>query len=53
MNHNQNNHEQTTESQSWALPVFLNFFNNKNEFLHFLSSYFDWVWAFYIGLVQK
>ena len=25
--------------QSWALSVFLNFFNNKNDCLHFLSSY--------------
>ena len=24
--------------QSWALSVFLNFFNNKNDFLQFLSS---------------
>ena len=24
--------------QSWTLEVFLNFFNNKNDFLHLLSS---------------
>ena len=32
--------------QRWALSVFLNFFNNKNDFLRFLSSLFDWEWAF-------
>ena len=25
--------------QSWALSVFFNFFNNEEDFLHFLSSY--------------
>ena len=33
-------------TQSWALSVFFNFLKIKNDFLHFLSSYFDWEWAF-------
>ena len=37
---------QDTHGQSWALSVFFNFFNNKNDFLHFLSSLFDSEWAF-------
>ena len=32
---------------------FLIFSIIKNYFLHFLSSSFDWEWAFKIGLVQK
>ena len=31
-----------SKKQSWAISVFLNVFNNKNYFLHFLSNYFDW-----------
>ena len=31
--------------QSWAHSLFLTFLN-KNDFLHFVSSKFDWEWAF-------
>ena len=32
--------------QSWALEVFLNFFNNKTLFLAFFIKLFGWEWAF-------
>ena len=32
---------------------FLIFSIAKNDLLHFFSSFLDWEWAFYIGLVQK
>ena len=35
-----------TCEQSWSLEVFLNFSIIKKDFLHFLSSLFDWEWAF-------